>query len=358
MNPPEYQNLKKTNQLGVTLLISVVVLSAIFSISIGMFNLVFVQIVLSGESADSFRAFFASDQGTEALLYRHRVLLQPLCPISSTCDPVTGFENVDVGGGACYRISMIQSADTDGNGAADLTTLISRGEYRCGGGGKRQVFRAVELAYGGPPSGPPPQVCGNGSVESGEQCDRGASNGVCPAVCSTSCTFNSCGVCTPGEIQIQGCTTAQSCPGTETRSCQADWTWGGFGICIDVPGDGCPVSPVSPFALQDAFGSNVASVNAAGNFVLKGALEQSSTRVAGANDFVVQDSAGNNIAIIDRDTGNMYIDGVLSENVNPIPPSTSVYDFAIETVSGELVVLIKTNGDLVLKGTLTPNGSP
>ncbi len=41
--------------------------------------------------------------------------------------------------------------------------------------------------------GPPPQVCNNGVQEGSEQCDNGASNGVCPAVCSsTSCTLNSC----------------------------------------------------------------------------------------------------------------------------------------------------------------------
>ena len=36
-------------------------------------------------------------------------------------------------------------------------------------------------------------VCGNGAVESGEQCDAGGSNGACPATCSASCTTNSCG---------------------------------------------------------------------------------------------------------------------------------------------------------------------
>lgn len=41
--------------------------------------------------------------------------------------------------------------------------------------------------------GNPSPVCGNGVVESGEQCDAGESNGVCPAACSTSCTANSCG---------------------------------------------------------------------------------------------------------------------------------------------------------------------
>lgn len=35
-------------------------------------------------------------------------------------------------------------------------------------------------------------VCGNGIVESGEGCDAGGSNSSCPAVCSVSCTVNSC----------------------------------------------------------------------------------------------------------------------------------------------------------------------
>ena len=40
--------------------------------------------------------------------------------------------------------------------------------------------------------GDPSSVCGNGAVESGEQCDAGGSNGSCPATCSVSCTTNSC----------------------------------------------------------------------------------------------------------------------------------------------------------------------
>ena len=35
-------------------------------------------------------------------------------------------------------------------------------------------------------------VCGNGVIETGEQCDAGRSNGACPAACSASCTTNSC----------------------------------------------------------------------------------------------------------------------------------------------------------------------
>lgn len=40
---------------------------------------------------------------------------------------------------------------------------------------------------------PLPAFCGDGIVNSGEECDDGANNGLCPAVCSSSCTVNNCG---------------------------------------------------------------------------------------------------------------------------------------------------------------------
>jgi len=36
-------------------------------------------------------------------------------------------------------------------------------------------------------------VCGDGNTGGTEQCDNGASNGACPATCSSSCTLNNCG---------------------------------------------------------------------------------------------------------------------------------------------------------------------
>jgi len=35
-------------------------------------------------------------------------------------------------------------------------------------------------------------ICGNGRLESGEQCDAGSNNGSCPKTCSTSCATNTC----------------------------------------------------------------------------------------------------------------------------------------------------------------------
>jgi hypothetical protein len=44
-------------------------------------------------------------------------------------------------------------------------------------------------------------MCGDGTVDSGEQCDLGSGNGACPRTCSASCTLNSCGTCGNGVIE-------------------------------------------------------------------------------------------------------------------------------------------------------------
>jgi len=43
----------------------------------------------------------------------------------------------------------------------------------------------------------PTPICGNALLEVGEQCDNGTANGVCPATCSATCTLNQC--------QLPGC---------------------------------------------------------------------------------------------------------------------------------------------------------
>lgn len=54
---------------------------------------------------------------------------------------------------------------------------------------------------------PPPQIdprkCGNGTIDPGEACDKGtASNGFCPAECSSTCAKNNCGGPTPPPLPV------------------------------------------------------------------------------------------------------------------------------------------------------------
>ena len=48
-----------------------------------------------------------------------------------------------------------------------------------------------------------------------------------------------CIACTSGQQSSTSCTTAQSCPGIQYRSCSSSGTWGSYGTCQDIA-DNCP----------------------------------------------------------------------------------------------------------------------
>jgi hypothetical protein len=124
------------NKDGTSLLLVVVLLSAMLSISLGVFNLVFGQIRLSGEIADSFVSFFSADQGVEKILYRDRVL-KNICTAPGTNCFVEGPINVSSGG--CYSIRVSKNG---GN-----TELVTVGQYRCGANSPRVVKRGFQVNY-------------------------------------------------------------------------------------------------------------------------------------------------------------------------------------------------------------------
>ena len=75
----------------------------------------------------------------------------------------------------------------------------------------------------------PPPVCGNGVVESGEACDAGASNGSCPASCSSSCTVNSCSTLLNGLVsywKLDGSAADSVGSNNGTLSGSPTWTTG------------------------------------------------------------------------------------------------------------------------------------
>jgi hypothetical protein len=96
-----------------------------------------------------------------------------------------------------------------------------------------------------------------------------------------------------------------------------------------------------------------------GNVVLKGALQQNSNPQPTADDeFIVKNSYGNNVAIINLVTGNMILKGSLFEDQQALTPSEADSDFIVKGSDGNVVSYIDEAGNFYLKGNLTENGNP
>jgi len=118
-------------------LLVIVLLSAILSISVGIFNVVLGEFRISGEASDSFRALYAADQGIERTLYRDREQ-QALCVVAQGPDCFVA-QAVTVPSEACYtvKVSKVSSA----------TTIVIAGQYRCGSNPSRVVKRGFQVIY-------------------------------------------------------------------------------------------------------------------------------------------------------------------------------------------------------------------
>lgn len=108
---------------GMTLLLVILILAALLSISIGIFNVVFGEIQLSGELNNAFVAFYAADEGVERLLYDYFVanaLGCPPLPTSCSYGPTT----ITLSNGACHTLRLTRTGNS--------LTALATGEYRCG----------------------------------------------------------------------------------------------------------------------------------------------------------------------------------------------------------------------------------
>ncbi len=121
---------------GVTLLLVILVLSALLPVSLGIFNIIYGQIRISGETGDSFIALYAADQGIEKMLYRDRVLTN-LCPAEGSGCYTEGPTSVQSNGCYTARVDKISG----------VTTLTVSGQYRCGADPTRTVKRGFSVIY-------------------------------------------------------------------------------------------------------------------------------------------------------------------------------------------------------------------
>lgn len=138
-----FQFTRFNSQTGITLLLVVVILSAILTISIGIFNVIYGEILISGEIVDSFIAFYASDEGIEKTLYRDKVQNDPLfiaggeyCEGDTSCPTIT--TPISIESGACYKFRIVKTA---------VTEIFATGQYRCGADDLRIVKRGFRLEY-------------------------------------------------------------------------------------------------------------------------------------------------------------------------------------------------------------------
>ncbi len=130
------------------------------------------------------------------------------CSVKANC--AGGCSGAGVGTPACNRCT--QSPPTCGNGCSVKANCAGScsgagvGTDRCPGGGEDPGV-IPDPCDGVKPSSPNwcvcnpsspicnppvPGFCGNRIREGTEQCDRGVANGVCPAICSNICIFNTC----------------------------------------------------------------------------------------------------------------------------------------------------------------------
>ena len=74
------------------------------------------------------------------------------------------------------------------------------------------------------------------------------------------------------------------------------------------------------------------------------------------DDFLINVGA-TTVAFIETENGNMYIDGILSENQSTLTPSGADDNFIIKNGSGTVVGYLDNDGDLFLKGSLYEEAS-
>lgn len=129
----------------------------------------------------------------------------------------------------------------------------------------------------------------------------------------------------------------------------------GFESCSTCEGDcGTCFSLIKILLMKDVT-ANAISFRESGDVILKGNLnENHASPPTTANDeFIVKDSNGNAVAVVNLITGNMFIKGNKYENgVGWVNPDPARDDFIVKDSSGNAVSYIDDSGNFYLKGKL------
>lgn len=128
---------------GVTLLLVIVILSALLSISTGIFNVVFGELMISGEISESYVAFYAADRAIDKFLYLDRSRGRGLSDGAEENTTSLSSSN------GCYVVRMIKSDISAQCQVSDpaIACIKSIGSSRCGVSSSRLVKRGFIVVY-------------------------------------------------------------------------------------------------------------------------------------------------------------------------------------------------------------------
>lgn len=138
---------------GIALLFTLLITSLLFTISLGVYNLIIGEIALSGTGRESQLAFYAADAGTECALYwdiKHPGLSRSAFSTSTPAVITCGGELKTVGGSASSNFSLTfenascVSVTVEKN--LTQTTITAQGRNTCAQAGRR-VERGLKVTY-------------------------------------------------------------------------------------------------------------------------------------------------------------------------------------------------------------------
>jgi len=157
--------MNKNKQNGYAIMFTVILVSIISLISIGLSNTTYKQLILSSGSKDSQLSFYMSDMATECALYADiqtnlTTLTSFYCGVDVSGDSyllnknVTGsgenitynFEpesSVSSSSNPCFRISINKNNST----GSMVTTINASGYNICNKSGRRTVERTIQVNY-------------------------------------------------------------------------------------------------------------------------------------------------------------------------------------------------------------------
>jgi len=115
--------MKKNNQKGVSLLITLLIMAAILAIALGISKLSLGEIKISRDAPKSLIAYYAGESGVEWALYEDRV---------------NGRASEDYSSSNCIETDICYSLNASGTSPG--RTIVSNGSYK-------NITRAIELTY-------------------------------------------------------------------------------------------------------------------------------------------------------------------------------------------------------------------